>query len=104
VARLEAPDCTPAERESFEDWLAEDPAHVKAWIQAETLFQQGQGLAADPWLRTAAARAARPGRAAGCRLAAAAGICLAIGVGWMVAVDGNPRRCAMPMTRTSRSS
>ncbi|WP_312647982.1 DUF4880 domain-containing protein, partial [Stenotrophomonas sp.] len=62
VARLEAPDCTPAERESFEDWLAEDPAHVKAWVQAENLFQQGQGLAADPWLRTAAARAARPAR------------------------------------------
>jgi ferric-dicitrate binding protein FerR (iron transport regulator) len=68
VARLEAPDCTPAERETFEDWLAEDPAHVTAWIQAETLFQQGEELAADPWLRTAAARAARPARAAGCRL------------------------------------
>ena len=49
VARLEAPDCTPAERETFEDWLAENPAHVKAWVQAENLFQQGQGLAADPW-------------------------------------------------------
>lgn len=90
VARLEAPDCTPAERESFEDWLAEDPAHVKAWAQAEDLFQQGQGLAADPWLRTAAARAARPARRRWLpAAAAAAGICLAIGVGWMVAV-GNP--------------
>jgi transmembrane sensor len=91
VARLEAPDCTPGERESFEDWLAEDPAHVSAWIQAETLFQQGEGLAADPWLRTAAARAARPARRRWLpALAAAAGICLAIGIGWMVAVDGNP--------------
>ncbi|KAG0934601.1 hypothetical protein G6F31_016079 [Rhizopus arrhizus] len=91
VARLEAPDCTPAERETFEDWLAENPAHVKAWVQAENLFQQGQGLAADPWLRTAAARAARPPRRRWLpAFAAAAGICLAIGMGWMRAVDGNP--------------
>ena len=91
VARLEAPDCTADEREAFEDWLAEDPAHVKAWVQAETLFQQGEGLATDPWLRTAAARAARPARRRLLPgLAAAAGICLAIGIGWMVAVDGNP--------------
>ncbi|PSD14340.1 hypothetical protein C7E19_12405, partial [Stenotrophomonas maltophilia] len=59
VARLEAPDCTSAERETFEDWLAEDPAHVKAWVQAETLFQQGAELAADPWLRAARAAAVR---------------------------------------------
>ncbi|TFZ46687.1 DUF4880 domain-containing protein [Stenotrophomonas maltophilia] len=91
VARLEAPDCTSEERERFEDWLAEDPAHVSAWIQAETLFQQGEGLAADPWLRTAAARAARPARRRLLPgLAAAAGVCLAIGIGWMVAVDGHP--------------
>ncbi|HGM5877910.1 TPA: FecR domain-containing protein [Stenotrophomonas maltophilia] len=91
VARLEAPDCTSAERETFEDWLAEDPAHVKAWVQAETLFQQGAELAADPWLRTAAARAARPPRRRWLPgVAAAAGICMAIGIGWMVAIDGNP--------------
>ncbi len=91
VARLEAPDCTSAERETFEDWLAEDPAHVKAWVQAETLFQQGAELAADPWLRTAAARAARPPRRRWLPgVAAAAGVCMAIGIGWMVAVDGNP--------------
>ncbi|WP_032969247.1 FecR family protein, partial [Stenotrophomonas maltophilia] len=91
VARLEAPDCTAAERESFEDWLAEDPAHVKAWVQAETLFQQGETLGSDPWLRTAAARVARPARRRLLPgLAAAAGICLAIGIGWMIALDGNP--------------
>lgn len=91
VARLEAPDCTAAERESFEDWLAEDPAHVKAWVQAETLFQQGETLGSDPWLRTAAARVARPARGRLLPgLAAAAGICLAIGIGWMIALDGNP--------------
>lgn len=91
VARLEAPDCTADERETFEDWLAENPAHVTAWIQAERLFQRGQALAADPWLRTAAARVARPSRRQRWpAMAAAAGICLAIGIGWMVAVDGNP--------------
>ncbi|HFK2919216.1 TPA: FecR domain-containing protein [Stenotrophomonas maltophilia] len=91
VARLEAPDCTADERATFEDWLAENPAHVTAWVQAERLFQRGQALAADPWLRTAAARAARPSRRQRWpAMAAAAGICLAIGIGWMVAVDGNP--------------
>ncbi|MCF3481006.1 DUF4880 domain-containing protein [Stenotrophomonas maltophilia] len=91
VARLEAPDCTAGEREAFEDWLAEDPAHVSAWIQAETLFQRGEELAADPWLRTAAARAARPAQRRWLpAVAAAAGVCLAIGIGWMVAIDGNP--------------
>lgn len=91
VARLEAPDCTADERETFEDWLAENPAHVTAWVQAERLFQRSQALAADPWLRTAAARAARPPRRPlWPAMAAAAGLCLAIGIGWMVAVDGNP--------------
>ncbi|ROZ82274.1 FecR domain-containing protein, partial [Gordonia sp. OPL2] len=56
-----------------------------------TLFQQGEELAADPWLRTAAARAARPApRRWLPAVAAAAGVCLAIGIGWMIAVDGNP--------------
>lgn len=93
VARLEAPDCTTLERESFEDWLAEDPTHVKAWVQAETLHQQSANLAADPWLRTAATRAARsPQRRWLPAVAAAAGICLAVGVGWMLYTDGNPAR------------
>ncbi|HEL3865477.1 FecR domain-containing protein [Stenotrophomonas maltophilia] len=91
VARLEAHDCTPEERERFEDWLAEDTRHVKAWVQAETLYQQSAGLAQDPWLRTAAARAARPARRRWLPgVAAAAALCLAIGMGWMVATDGNP--------------
>ncbi len=67
VARLEAPDCTPGERETFEDWLAEDPAHVTAWIQAETLFRQGEELAATRGC--APPRHVRHGRrrVAGCR-------------------------------------
>ncbi|WP_313204068.1 FecR/PupR family sigma factor regulator, partial [Stenotrophomonas sp.] len=59
VARLEAPDCTSIEREAFEDWLAEHPSHVTAWAQAEKLHLRSAGLSGDPWLRTAAARAAR---------------------------------------------
>ncbi len=47
VARLEAPDCTPAERESFEDWLAEDPAHVKAWRRPKIFSSRARA-----WLRT----------------------------------------------------
>lgn len=91
VARLEAAGCTAAERESFEDWLAEDPSHVRAWVQAETLHQRSAGLAGDPWLRTAATRAARarPRRWLPAT-AAAAGVCLAIGMGWMLYTDGNP--------------
>lgn len=91
VARLDAPDCSAEERQSFEDWLAEDPAHVSAWVQAEKLHQRSAGLASDPWLRTAAARAARrPQRRWLPGVAAAAGVCLAVGLGWMLYTDGNP--------------
>ena len=47
VARLDAPDCTAAERAHFEDWLAQDPAHVHAWTKAETLHQRREALAAE---------------------------------------------------------
>ena len=107
VARLEATDCTSIEREAFEDWLAEDPANVTAWVQAEKLHQRSAGLAADPWVRTAAARTARlPQRRWLPSVAAAAGICLAVGVGWMLYTDGNPspqiyaNASHMPQTRT----
>lgn len=91
VARLEAADCTSMERESFEDWLAEDPSHVKAWVQAEQLHQRSAGLAGDPWLRTAAARAARtPQRRWLPGVAAAAAVCLAVGVGALLVTDGLP--------------
>ncbi|KAF1055462.1 MAG: Protein FecR [Stenotrophomonas maltophilia] len=81
VAWLEAPDCTPDEREAFEGWLAVDASHVHAWVRAETLFQQGAALADDAWVRTSAARSAR----------VAAGVCLAIGAAWLLGNDGFPQ-------------
>lgn len=91
VARLEAPDCTAEETDAFEDWLAQDPAHVHAWLQADALHREAALLADDPWLRTSTARipATRPTRRWP-RVAIAAGICLALGGAWMVALDGNP--------------
>lgn len=91
VARLEAPGCTPEERDRFEDWLAEDAEHVRVWAHAETLHQRAAQLADDPWLR---ARTSSIPRSPPSRLwsyvAIAAGISLAVGLGWMIAVDGNP--------------
>lgn len=91
VARLESPDCTAEEADAFEDWLAEDPGHVHAWVQADALHREAAMLADDPWLRTSTARipaacATRPWP----RVAIAAGICLALGGAWMVVLDGNP--------------
>lgn len=91
VARLDSPDCTAEETGAFEDWLAQAPEHVHAWIQADALHREAARLANDPWLRTSAARipAARAARLWP-RVAIAAGICLALGGAWMVALDGNP--------------
>lgn len=98
VARLEAPDCTPDEREAFEDWLAVDASHVHAWVRAETLFQQGAALADDAWVRTSAARSARVAAAPPAtvrrwlpRIGVAAGVCLAIGAAWLLGNDGFPQ-------------
>lgn len=92
VARLDAPDCSTAERDAFEDWLAEDPAHVQAWTQADTLHQQAALLADDAWLRASTARIAPVRvRRVWPRVAIAASLCLAMGVGGLLATDGNPR-------------
>jgi len=64
LARLMAPDCTSAERAAFEDWLAESPRHVEAYLQTECAHALAAELADDPLLR-AAARAARRERPRG---------------------------------------
>lgn len=92
VARLDAPDCTAAEHDAFEDWLAEHPEHVRAWAQAEALHQQAALLADDAWLRASVGHAAaRPSpRRWLPRLAIAASLCVAVIGGGMIATDGNP--------------
>nr|WP_255783991.1 FecR domain-containing protein [Lysobacter chinensis] len=61
MARLESPECTAAEREAFEDWLAASPRHVEAYLEAERLHALAAMLAGDGMLR-AAAREAHGGR------------------------------------------
>lgn len=92
VARLQADDCTAAERNRFEDWLAEDPRHVQAWVAADTLHARSAALADDAWVRTAAARAAArpPVRRRWPALATAAAMCLAVGVGALIHAERNP--------------
>ncbi|GAB3047527.1 FecR family protein [Stenotrophomonas tumulicola] len=104
VARLDAADCSSAERDAFEDWLAEDPAHLHAWAEAEALHLHTAANANDPWLRAAAARVATPPQPAPIRHApaaarrrllpraatAAAGLCLALGLGALLVLDGLP--------------
>lgn len=92
VARLDAADCTRAEREAFEDWLAADPARVRAWADAERLHARAAALRDDPWLRAGARRVVRRPlyRRPLFGLAAAAALCLAVGTGWALVTDGNP--------------
>jgi len=93
VARLEAADCTRAEREAFEDWLAADPARVRAWAEAERLHARAAALREDPWLRAGARRVVRRPplyRRPLFGAAAAAALCVAVGVGWAWTSDGNP--------------
>lgn len=59
VARLLAPDCTPAERAAFEAWLAASPAHIDAYLQTEAVNAMARELSGDPMLRAAARRARR---------------------------------------------
>lgn len=92
VARLDAADCTPAERAAFEDWLAADPAHVRAWADAERLHQEAAALRDDPWLRASARRTTRQPlhRRPLFRAAAAATACVALGISWALLTDGSP--------------
>ncbi|WP_242112206.1 FecR family protein [Luteimonas aquatica] len=58
AARLMAPDCTAAEHAAFEDWLAEAPGNVEAYVEAEQAHALAASLREDPFVR-AAARGAR---------------------------------------------
>ena len=57
-ARLQAPDCTPADREEFERWCAADPAHAAAYAAARDMAARLTRLAA---FRSAPACAGGPG-------------------------------------------
>ncbi|HEY1140399.1 MAG TPA: FecR domain-containing protein [Lysobacter sp.] len=58
MARLMAPDCTPADRAAFEDWLAQSPQNVQAWLEIERVQAMSAQLRSDEMLR-AAVRAIR---------------------------------------------
>lgn len=87
VARLDAPDCDAGERSAFEDWLAQSPGHLQAWVQADAVHAAAAELAGDDLLRAAARKARRDARdtfasRSGLRAwgwAAAAGVAVAVG-------------------------
>ncbi|MDR0182649.1 FecR family protein [Lysobacter arvi] len=58
MARLMAPDCTPADRAAFEDWLAQSPRNLEAWLEIERVQALSAQLRSDEMLR-AATRAVR---------------------------------------------
>ena len=59
LARLISPECTRQDRAAFEDWLAESPANVDAYLEAEMIHARARALASDDLLRAAARRARR---------------------------------------------
>lgn len=85
MARLLAPDCTAAERAAFEDWLAQSPDHIEAFVEVERAHSLTMTLRSDAMLR-AAGRVVRgsPARARPFRrwwpAAAAAGLVAAVAV------------------------
>lgn len=58
LARLMSPECEPDERAAFEDWLAQSPGNIAAYLQAERIHALAAALASDDLLR-AATHAAR---------------------------------------------
>ena len=76
------------------DWLAQDPAHVHAWVQADTLHRHAATLHDDLWLRASAKHIAahRPRHQHPLfRVAAAAVLCLSIGGGWLLGRFGGKK-------------
>lgn len=87
VARLDAPDCDTTERAAFEDWLAQSPRHLEAWVQADAIHAMAAQLAHDDLLLAAARKARREGREVFARSgqrswkwAAAASVAVMVGV------------------------
>jgi len=81
MARLMAPDCTPADRAAFEDWLAQSPRNIEAWLEMERVQALSAQLRSDEMLR-AATRAIRraPARPFNACLPAAAAAVLVVAV------------------------
>ncbi|RDY69607.1 FecR family protein [Lysobacter soli] len=81
MARLMAPDCTPADRAAFEDWLAQSPRNIEAWLEMERVQALSAQLRSDEMLR-ATTRAIRrtPARPFNAWLPAAAAAVLVVAV------------------------
>jgi transmembrane sensor len=67
LARLLSPHCRPEDRAAFEDWLAQSPDHVDAYLEAELVHATAGKLASDDLLRAAARQARRRMGEAGAR-------------------------------------
>lgn len=59
LARLQAPDCTAAERDAFERWRAEDVRHASSFAEVERIHEGAAALKDDPLLAAAARQARR---------------------------------------------
>ncbi len=59
LARLMSPECEPQERAAFEDWLAQSPDNITAYLDAERIHALAAGLGSDDLLRAAAQSARR---------------------------------------------
>lgn len=101
LARLQAGDCTAAERAACRRWQAADPANAAAYAQMEALHRHSAELGQDPERRAVAnalrARSARRARRRrlgrwGLSLSAAAALVLAVGLGWRHWDPAQPER------------
>lgn len=59
LARLLSPHCSTGDRAAFEDWLAQSPDHVDAYLEAELVHAMAGKLASDDLLRATARQARR---------------------------------------------
>lgn len=107
-ARLAAPDCAPGEQQAFEEWLAADPAHERAWRRTQRFMALARALPAELIESQAARPAPAPVRSGArwrtsLRLAACvAGLAM---LGWFAAGGRpmTPERPAEVMANTTLS-